>query len=292
MEHSGRKTVDIGRGIFLVRYTDAEDEACPPTVTVSPDSESEGDISLLLHPDHRDPILWQPGACLVVRASSPGRLSIAVKPSVTNGSAAATVRVEPLLQRTTAPTPVLERKHGTSSADVDDFRVLGHIAGIGDVVARANEWLAGPSAPSRIEGISIAWPGKPDDLEIRYAVQTAKPQTISGRMLELESFAGTRGKALALVGITLDISGMSASNFQLEVEAIFLGAPMLRVVGRRVVLSGPTGREPLVGLRVGLEKMSTNGKPQATPRAPRPQHPSNGVRVFRGRTKQDQSATS
>jgi hypothetical protein len=291
MEHSGRKTVDIGRGIFLVRYADAEDEAWPPTVTVSPDAESEEHISLLLHPDHRDPVLWQPGACLVVRASSPGRLSIAVKPSVINGSAAATVKVEPLLQRTAAPA-VLAGKHNGSSSDVDDFRVLGHIAGIGDVVAHANEWLAGPSAPSRIEGISIAWPGKPDDLQFRYAVQTAKAQSISGRMLELDSFAGTRGKALAIVGITLEISGISASNFQLEAEAIFLGAPTIRIVGRRIVLSGPTGREPLVGLRVGLEKLGANAGPHATQRAVRPQSPSNGVRVFRGRAKQDQSATS
>jgi hypothetical protein len=188
----------------------------------------------------------------------------------------------------TSPT----RRRSSSSFDIGDFRLLGHVAGIGDVVVSANEWLAGPSAPSRIEGISIAWPEKPNDLDIRYSVKTAKPQTISGRMTELGSFAGTRGKSLAVVGIALEISGPSASDFRFAAEAIFLGSPVMRMTGERVVLSGPTGREPLVGLRLWPQQARDAARPQASPGASRQRPPSSRVRVFRSRAKQDQSAVT
>ena len=131
---------------------------------------------------------------------------------------------------------------------------LGHIAGIGDVHANANEWLAGPTAPSRIEGISIEWPTKPEGVDIRYSVKTAQPVNISGRIVDLGAFAGTRGRAMPLTNVMLELSGPDASLYQFSVEGLFLGAPAMRVSGERVVLSGPTGREPLVGLRVALEE--------------------------------------
>jgi hypothetical protein len=286
-----RKTIEIDRGLFLVRYAAAEDTTQPPSVTVTADTESDRSVNFLLHPDHRDAVLWQPGACLVVRATAPGRLWVEVTPSHSNGSAVATVRIEPITQgrATSLPSPQAKGQSGPF-LDVSDFRVLGHVAGIGDVIVSANEWLAGPSAPSRIEGISIAWPGKPDDLEIRYSVKTAKPQTISDRMTTLGSFAGTRGKALALVGVALEISGPSASGLRLVAEASFLGSPALRMTGKRVVLSGPTGREPLVGLRLAPEQLGAAVSLQTPPIASKEKRPASGrVRVFRSRVKQDKS---
>ena len=133
------------------------------------------------------------------------------------------------------------------------------------MVVAANEWIAGPSAPLRIEGISIEWPGKPADLEIRYAVKTAKPHPISGRAMGLGSFAGTRGDAMPIVGVMMQVTGRAAANFQFAVEAIFLGSPAMRVTGKRVVASGPTGREPLVGLRLSLQNVGQSTQPHAKP---------------------------
>ena len=147
-----------------------------------------------------------------------------------------------------------------SPSDLGNFCVLGHVTGMGDQLVNANEWLAGPSAPSRIEGLSIEWPNKPGDIDIRYAVKTAKPQTISGRAVGVGSFAGTRGKAMPIVGLMLEMSGPAAANLQFAVEAIFLGSPATRITGKRVVASGPTGREPLVGLRIGMEVVAAAGR--------------------------------
>jgi hypothetical protein len=84
----------------------------------------------------------------------------------------------------------------------------------------------------------------------------------------LGSFAGTRGKAMPIVGLMLEISGPSAGSLQFVVEAIFLGAATTRISGRRVVAAGPTGREPLVGLRVALEKVPAANRSQAKSATP------------------------
>ena len=174
-----------------------------------------------------------------------------------DGSIAATVNIEPLIQgeATASATRVLATAGCAAvGGPAADIRVLGHVAGIGDVYAGANEWLAGPTAPSRIEGISIEWPTKPEGVDIRYSVKTAQPLNISGRVVDLEVFAGTRGRAMPLTNVMLELSGPDASFYRFSLEALFLGSPVMRATGERVVVSGPTGREPLVGLRVALEE--------------------------------------
>src|SRR5216683_1506313 len=93
-----RRIVEIDRGLFLVRYATAEDEEQPPKVTVAPDVGSDSEIEFVLHPDHDEAVLWQPGSCVVVRAMTPGRLAVDVVPLRQNGSAAASISIEPLTQ--------------------------------------------------------------------------------------------------------------------------------------------------------------------------------------------------
>jgi len=286
-----RKTVEVDKGLFLIRYATAEDETRPPKVHVAVDPQYEDRVELILHPAHSDAVLWQPGSCIVARATGTAHLAVEVIASHPGGSVAATVKIEPLTQGKVAAAAAPERDEaGLALVDLSDFRVLGHVAGIGDVHVGAGEWLAGPAAPSRIEGISIEWPGKPDDLAIRYAVKLARPQVVSGRMTELGTFAGTRGRAMPIVGVTLEMSGPAATDYQFAAEAVFLGYPAMRVSGRRVVLAGPTGREPLVGFRLRLE--DTNTQPRPAAKSVAPARSSSRVRVFRSRTKQDQPAAS
>jgi hypothetical protein len=285
-----QQTVAINRGLFLVRYATAEDEAQPPKITVAPDHASSRAISFLLHPDHTEAVLWRPDTCLVVRATAAGALSVQVDPAQEGSSTAATVNIEPLSQGEAASPLMPTQKRNSSRTDVGNLRILGHVTGIGDVSVNANEWIAGPSAPLRIEGISIEWPGKPPNLEIDYAVKTAKPQATSGRKMGLGCFAGTRGKAMPIVGLMLELSGPEAAYFQFSVEAIFLGSPARRITGKRVVASGPTGREPLVGLRLAVESVGTVARPQKKLSASKPARSESRVRVFRSHMKQTQPA--
>jgi len=287
---SQRKTIDVDRGLFLIRYASAADEAQPPKVSVAPDAASKRSISLLIHPDEKEASLWRPGACFVVCATAPGTLIVEVVPGPHCTSAAASVQIEPLSQG--GPISRGEATRESSRPfDFDRIALVGHVAGLGDVRVNPGEWLAGPGGPARIEGLSIEWADRPADLTIRYSVATAKPDAASQRITELGGYAGTRGKALALVGITFELFGPAAANAQLNVEAIFLGSPALQNIGPRVVLAGPTGREPLVGLRMRVERISAHAPGPLSPAATSFENPSKGIRVFRSRAKPNQSAT-
>ena len=278
-----RRVVDVGRGLFVVRYVAAEDAARPPVVRVTVESSSCEHVDLIFHPDNEDGELSRPGTCLVVIATEPSKLGVEVEPSQRNGSVAAKVNIEPLMQGNP------ERQRELSPRP--ELKVLAHVAGIGDMRANANEWLAGPKAPSRIEGIAIACVGQPDGLRIGYSVRTAQPSPSSGHIVDVGSFAGTRGRAMPLTSLMFELSGPEASRYQFAVEALFLGSPITRVTGPRVEVSGPTGREPLVGLRVGLEE--TKAVVQALPkRSGTSARSGSRVRVFRSGAKQAHQSAS
>jgi hypothetical protein len=275
------KVVEVGKGLLLVRYATADHESRPPKIHIVVNPKHQKNIELVLSPNHRDAVLWQPGSCLVVRASKPGQLFVEVIPIDNEGSTAATVKIETLSQGEVAPTI---RRRSTAEVDLDRLSLLGHVAGTGDVFARAGEWIAGPAAPARIEGLSIDWPDKPDDLDIRYSVKLARPHAASGRMTGLGGFAGTRGRALAIVSVTVELTGPGASGFRLAAEAAFLGAPLTRMIGKQVAISGPTGREPLVGFRLRLDEINMPLQPELAPVA---RAKSSGrVRIFRSRAVQ------
>jgi hypothetical protein len=254
------KTLEVRRGLYLIEYASADDDVHPPKITVSVD-RGDGDISLISSPDFEQGVLWSPGACLVAQAAQAGRLRFIVSPSISNGSTAAQVH---LISLSSDPSGVHRRGSETSRLDLSSLRVLGHVAGKGDVTVRTGEWIAGPAAPSRIEGFAIQWPNKPRTINIRYAARVGGANATNTPFVEIGAFAGTRGKALPLVGAALEISGAEAAAYELAVDAIFLGSPQMRILGQRVVLSGPTGREPLVGLRIAIESSERNSNGELT----------------------------
>ena len=209
LEH--HKAVDLGRGLFFVNYKSAEDTTAPPKVTLSAAEGHERTIEFILHPDATEPTLWEPNSGVVVRVNSRARLQVQVLPTRAGGSRAATVSIEPIESGQLAPsTRRLEQNNGARGAlNTDAFKLLGHVAGIGDVAVGPNTWIAGPAAPSRIEGLALQWPDKPADLDIRYAVQLANAQPGSSKMVPLGTFAGTRGRALPLIGVVLEMGGNS-----------------------------------------------------------------------------------
>lgn len=257
------KSLEIQQGLFLVRYDSADDPVQPPRVMVSTGSKS---VRFVLPPGVGDPVLWSPGACLVVLANRGGRLEVAVSPAQANGSVGARIKLVPL-----SNDPAAAREEPGASAerlDASRIQLLGHVAGVGDKVVRFGEWIAGPASPSRIEGIAIEWPNKPRGIDLRYAVRIGGQIPGATRPIDVGGFAGTRGRAAPLVGATLDIAGPSAGGYQLVADAMFLGAPQMRVAGQHVVLSGPTGREPMVGLRLAIERSDRNSGGQLVAAVP------------------------
>jgi hypothetical protein len=281
------KVLSLDRGLFFINYKSADDSVSPPRVLVAPAEGHEQRMEIILHPDATEPILWKPNSGLVVRVNTAGSLRVQVQPARHGGSLAAIVRVEQIHAGRAAGVDQGNGIGPNAHVAIEGLKVLGHVAGRGDVVVGPNAWIAGPAAPSRVEGVALEWPDRPASVDIRYAVQFANGQNGSGRMVPLGTYAGTRGQALPLTAIVLEMSGTDELKF--VAEAGFLNAPTLRAVGKRVVLSGPTNREPLVGIRIGIEHIAPVEK-VATPAVPRKPAGSARVRVFRSQQRQATAA--
>jgi hypothetical protein len=280
-----QKMASLDRGLFFINYRSADDSLSPPHVTVAPAEGHERRMEIILHPDATEPTLREPNSGLVVRVNTPGTLQVRVQPRSPGGSQAAMVRIEPIhagqMSFSSAGQGYGIGLH--TQVATEGLKLLGHVAGRGDVIVGPNAWIAGPTAPSRVEGVALEWPDKPTGVSIRYAVQFANGQAGSGRMVPLGTYAGTRGQALPLTGVVLEMSGTDELEF--VADAGFLNAPTLHAVGKRVVLSGPTNREPLVGLRIGIARIAI-AEQVVTSAAPRKPAAPARVRVFRSRPRQ------
>jgi hypothetical protein len=103
-----------------------------------------------------------------------------------------------------------------------------------------------------IEGIEIRWPNRPAGVNLSYEVAAGLRKRERSHEIQAGQFAGSRGEALPLVGIKLRLTGPNASRYELTADALFLGSHVDSRSGQEIFLSGSTGREPLVGLRLSL----------------------------------------
>lgn len=269
-----QKNFALQRGLYVVRYEAAADPAKPPLVSVQCEA---GRNEVILHPEQSRPTMSAPGQALVIRAIETGNVQVEISSPALSTALDATLKFEPLrcelgspvtalpsppmpaafqqfpppAQRAgfAAPSPATQAMQAAPAAGL---QLLAHVARLGDVMVGANEWVGGPSAPARVEGFLLRWPGRPADVQIRYAASVAGQRPGEVRIVETEEFTGTRGRARPLLGVMMELVGAGARNYSLGVEAVFLGAPVRRATGSVVNLSGPTGREPLVGLRVAI----------------------------------------
>lgn len=159
------------------------------------------------------------------------------------------------------------------------LQVLAHLARLGDVTVAPDQWLGGPAAPTRIEGFMLKWPTKPNDLGIRYSAVVAGQRPAEVRSVDAGEFAGTRGKGRPVLGIAMELSGPAARQYTIVAECMFLGAPAKRVSGTSISVSGPSGREPLVGLKLAIVAQAAEQPAVAAPASGgrlAPQQPASG----------------
>lgn len=252
-----QKSLDLQKGLFLIRYDSAEDAAQPPKVGLSVDPQEAGSIEFLLPPDVEEPVLWSPGANVVVRLSAPARIRVEVSARSIGGSLGARIQSAQL-----STDPLGLAALDEAPIDFTGLRLLGHLAGRGDTFVGLSEWLGGPMAPTRIEGVSIDWVGRPQTFGLRHSVRVGgRGEPKPTEFVEAGGYSGTRGRALPLVGATFEVFGPAAQHYEITADAIFLGSPQMKVTGQRVVVSGPSGREPLVGLRLQIASTRTAAPP-------------------------------
>lgn len=130
-------------------------------------------------------------------------------------------------------------------------RLSGHVEMIGDTEKKPGEWLGKKSGAARVEGFSIQWDDKPDDVELVYGCTVdglgKAPNSVTG------GFVGTRQRAASIKALWIDLKGSKKDEYQLNFVAAFSRSGVL--VGRpgRIV-SGLGVKDHLVGLAVAVVK--------------------------------------
>ncbi len=298
-EQGRLRTHRVTRGLFILRYVAssasnlATSIAAAPSIKVS--SHNANDVELIAWPGASPSELLGPGDGLVLRVSRDTTIALEVMPSRAGGSVDAELHLEPVsrlahggFNRSSNVASTVGR--ASPEIEVSGIEVLAHVSRRGDIVIPAGDWICGPEYPMAIEGLEIRWPHRPRGLEIATSVSVSKnglrnlPAALTG------TFAGTRGRATPITGVELSLTGERAEDFVLRSDALFLGSAVQSKRGRSISLSGPSGREPLVGLRLSIDSVSTGDTAQAVAAASIQELPKSRsnwsaggrVRVFRG----------
>jgi hypothetical protein len=252
--------LDVPRGLFVLRYVDREISQAP-IISVRPLPGSEHSLTIIHHPDLSPTILDRPGAAVVVSSQGRASLEISAQARAFGGSLEARVDLEPLVKPSV-------HEHGrdeqvnlprlaTSDTELvrrpDDsvgLSILGHVSRRGDVVVQGGNWIAGPDAPSPIEGIEIRVESRASSW-LESQVLASGDANWSGWQSPGQ-FLGSRGRARPLVGMRIRTTPSAPHDLSVDASALFLGSPVLRREGAHVELRSPAGHDPIVGLQIGV----------------------------------------
>lgn len=279
------RTIRVGQGLFVLRYVSSKAGLGAPVVSVS----APGADVAIISPTAGDARLVAPGDGLVVHAARDALINVMVTPLRPNGSCDAELvleRISTTIQSQPSADHGLRQSAFASAATIE---ILAHVARRGDVVVPAGEWICGPDLPMAIEGIEIRWPDRPQGLDIvcGATVNARGRQTLPDK--HIGAFQGSRGRAAPITTLTLALTGPGSEDYSLSCDAAFLGLPVMSVSGKSCILSGTTGHEPLVGLRLSIVSHSQAASTRRDdPRAVTVANPAvlpakegNRVRVFR-----------
>jgi hypothetical protein len=279
-ERERSHTMVVGAGLYILRYVSAKAAAprCPFVTVKIPPRNGRG-ISLISVPHSAHDSLAAPGDCIVVRAENAGALNLTISAADPDTSLDAEFRLE----RIVTVNEAIDQKRAGAQATRSEIEIVAHVSRRGDVFAGPGEWICGPDLPMPIEGIQIDWPNKPADVELEYtvAVSRSNQKRVLGGVAG--DFAGSRGKSTPIVGLDLALKGPGASRYQLRADALVFGGAVTSKRGNELSFAGPTGREPLVGLRlaaVPADDQSRNARYTAAAASPA-QSQLGKVRVYR-----------
>ena len=246
-ERERSHTMVVGAGLYILRYVSAKAAAprCPFVTVKIPPRNGRG-ISLISVPQGAHDSLAAPGDCIVVRAENSGALNLTISAADPGTSLDAEFRLE----RIVTVNEAIDKTRAGAQATRSEIEIVAHVSRRGDVFAGPGEWICGPDLPMPIEGIQIQWPNKPADVELEYTVAVSRSNQKRVLGGAAGDFVGTRGKSTPIVGLDLVLAGPGASKYDLHADVLFLGGAIAAKRGNELSLAGPTGREPLVGLRL------------------------------------------
>lgn len=258
--HSSIATLEVGMYIFRL-VTDALPEAAARVfLSLNQSPIGKGAVDFFPGEGISRNTLSRPGDCVVVRVKggSAGVLITEYKPEGETRSIQ--LRIDRIEANPKAAEQKPERPVAPSAQSVT-LKLLGHIERRGDVSV-TNDWLGEPSSTARLEGFSIDWADKPKDADLAYLCRTGKDAEPMVAMTG--QYAGTRRQAKPITAVAFALTGVDAAHYELSGQAVFAGqAPV--TISPDKELSGPSGTEQLVALRIIVQHKAAQVSPPASP---------------------------
>lgn len=135
--------------------------------------------------------------------------------------------------------------------------IVAHIQDIGDTRTDLDGWTGMPGSGKAIEGFSIDTGYIIDRSDLECTVLTGDGSTV---VVGGGEFAGTRGRAIPLIGFCLRVIGLAASRYVGSYEATFVDGTRDGPLAFGAVCSSERNA-PLEAIRISLEDISKPSEP-------------------------------
>ena len=119
----------------------------------------------------------------------------------------------------------MAKKSDVKSSLSGQISLLGHVARRGDVESKPASGSAGQNSRPASKACEIRGPRMPPGFELEYSVIVGGKTPRQLPTCRVNEFAGTKGRASPIVGLTIALRGEDANSHQIRAECIFLGGP-------------------------------------------------------------------
>jgi hypothetical protein len=271
----------VKKGLHVLRYVSATDMMRPPRVLVMGKPGASEGLSLMFSPDVTEGLLVRFDDCVAIRATHPAVVMVTTLADPLCVSTDVELKLE-AIDRGDRLANREAKAAAPGPAPLGRFLVEGHVQAVGDSRAGPSGWLGAATGDNRLECFSVAWLESIKGVRLSYGCemlgrgrQTAR---VPGQLV------GTKGQSTAISRVFFELNGSQAAEWEFVVTAAFRGGPPRMATGQKVELAGPTGQEPLTGLKIELRERDATAEasPELPPAVAAAASPERGrVRVFR-----------
>ena len=240
-------TITLNAGMYILRLLQ-QPEILGQSISINPAPLAPaGDISFFCSTGVKNNCLSNADESMIVRVDSEEAILLIAEQSE-EGQPPLQLKVDKIANLSLKKEATINKiVEPTEPAKPEDICLSGHIEWQGDVQSAVGEYLGNPQSQNRIEGFTIEWQDRPDDVDIAYSCEVEQmgrtPIALSG------NYVGTRQRALAIQSVSFSLVGLQAENYTLSGQAFFAGQEPLEIVSG-IDAHGPTTKEQLIALQI------------------------------------------
>lgn len=267
------KTLHLRPGLHLLTYIDAIDKFHPPLVNITvPMGLIESRVTMMFLEANNEGFLNRPEDAVVIRViGEPAELSIGIFITTDCKSPEIKLKTQYLLAKDESVlSSAIDKKTALSAKENQDLSTeeifqlsfSGHVEWEGDKQLAAGEALGNPDKGWRIERFAIHWPKKPEEVDIEYRCHV---KTIGDTLkTSLNGFVGTKARALPITGLSVQLTGLKAKNYELIIEVIFSETGLRTLTADGQFIWGIHDNEFLTGIRGFVRHKAIDSYPAQT----------------------------